>query len=71
MQPLLVDFGISRELDQLATHVKSRAMGTYGYQAPEVSMMRYSPKTDIFALGVIILQMATGRYVKVSLLIPC
>lgn len=68
LQPLLADFGISRELRNMATHVTSRAMGTYGHTAPEVWRRgEHSTKSDIYSLGIMMLQLATGRYVGFSI----
>lgn len=62
----MADFGISRAVPELAaaTHVTSAAgMGTHGYTAPEVQRFGlFGPKSDTFALGVVMLQLATARY---------
>nr|CAB3463476.1 unnamed protein product [Digitaria exilis] len=42
--------------------VTSHIAGTYGYMAPEYAMHgQYSVKSDVFSLGVLLLEMVTGR----------
>jgi ankyrin repeat protein len=57
----LADFGISAEASsKLATTTKAR--GTYEYKAPELNLHRpqFSNKSDIWALGCILHELATG-----------
>ncbi len=61
---VLLDFGLSRhaELPDLLGEESSAPMGTAAYIAPEqVLGDRTDPASDIFALGCILYQMATGE----------
>jgi len=62
MVPKITDFGLSRLLDQQQTISTSSQYGTLGYMAPEYLQRGIiSPKSDIFSLGVIILELITGH----------
>lgn len=57
--PRLTDFGISRVLkSSRQTHSSS---GTPSYMPPEAFDGRYSVQSDIWAMGVVLYQMLTGR----------
>lgn len=61
---VLLDFGLSRhaELPDLLGEESSAPMGTAAYIAPEqVLGDRFDPASDIFALGCLLYQMATGE----------
>lgn len=59
MEPKISDFGISRLF--VEGNIPHRAIGTIGYMAPEfIEKQAISPKSDIFSLGVIILELLTG-----------
>jgi len=61
---LLSDFGLSRFAPELrgASHLTScHAVGTFGYQAPEIMLGQYSTASDVYSVGVLLLQVATGR----------
>ncbi|GAB2291648.1 Probable serine/threonine-protein kinase pbl21 [Dionaea muscipula] len=61
--PKLSDFGLAR-LGPVGdrTHVSTRVMGTYGYCAPEYAMSgRLTTKSDVYSLGVVLLELITGR----------
>ncbi|XP_037430960.1 putative receptor-like protein kinase At4g00960 [Triticum dicoccoides] len=62
MVPKITDFGLSRLLDQQQTlHTESRH-GTFGYMPPEIFHRgTVTSKSDIFSLGVIIMEVITGR----------
>ncbi|KAM0842356.1 hypothetical protein ACQ4PT_058404 [Festuca glaucescens] len=61
MLPKVTDFGLSRPLDEQTISTASRA-GTLGYMAPEyIHSGKLTPKSDIFSLGVIILEVVTGH----------
>ena len=56
----LSDFGLSREMDESET--TSTAKGTWRYMAPEIHTdHHFSFKTDVYAYGMLILEMGTGK----------
>ncbi|XBI85612.1 hypothetical protein VPH35_093736 [Triticum aestivum] len=65
MTPKIVDFGLSRCFDEKQSQAITENMaGTLGYMAPEFHrgdkcMITY--KSDIYSLGVIIIEMLTGK----------
>jgi serine/threonine protein kinase len=61
---VLIDFGLARhrDLPDLLEEEFRIPMGTYPYIAPEqVLQTRGDPRSDIFALGALLYEMATGR----------
>ncbi|CAM0914147.1 unnamed protein product [Alopecurus aequalis] len=61
MVPKVTDFGLSRLLDEHTISTASRD-GTLGYMAPEyLHTGTLTPESDIFSLGVIILEVVTGH----------
>jgi hypothetical protein len=57
----LLDFGLAREQDQAALTLPGQALGTAAYMAPEVGRgEQATPAADIYALGCIFFQLATG-----------
>jgi serine/threonine protein kinase len=58
----LADFGISRAVDDTAVTTTGCIVGTAAYLAPEqVRGERVGPPTDVFALGLVMLEALTGR----------
>ncbi|CAL5052784.1 unnamed protein product [Urochloa decumbens] len=63
MMPKISDFGIARMFggDQTTAYTL-KVIGTYGYMSPEYAMDgMFSMKSDVYALGVIVLEVVTGR----------
>jgi serine/threonine protein kinase len=58
-QPRLTDFGISRVLK--TTAMTQNASGTPHFMPPEAFAGRYSPQSDVWAAGVILYQMLSGK----------
>ena len=61
---VLLDFGLSRhaQLPDLLAEEQRSAVGSYGWIAPEqIVGVRGDPRSDIFALGVILYEMCTGE----------
>eukprot|EP01062_Namystynia_karyoxenos_P013609 TRINITY_DN14902_c0_g1_i1.p1 TRINITY_DN14902_c0_g1~~TRINITY_DN14902_c0_g1_i1.p1 ORF type:complete len:424 (+),score=93.54 TRINITY_DN14902_c0_g1_i1:92-1363(+) len=64
----LADFGLARfsghgegGIEANWTAITSRAMGTPGYMADEVLAGHFAPATDVYAVGVTLLQLLTGQ----------
>ncbi|XP_059625798.1 receptor-like cytosolic serine/threonine-protein kinase RBK2 [Cornus florida] len=62
-EPQICDFGISKWLpEQWTHHSVSKFEGTFGYLAPEYLMHGIvDEKTDVFAFGVLLLELISGR----------
>ncbi|XP_074266285.1 putative cysteine-rich receptor-like protein kinase 20 [Silene latifolia] len=63
MYPKIADFGLARICDVGQTHINpTRVVGTHGYMAPEyIYHGQFSAKSDVYALGVLILEIVSGR----------
>ncbi|CAL5428312.1 unnamed protein product [Camellia sinensis] len=60
--PKIADFGMARLFLENQTHVKTRAVGTNGYVAPEYVMHGHlSPKADVYSFGVVVLELISGQ----------
>jgi hypothetical protein len=55
------DYGLSKSLAASADAGMSENVGTCYYMAPEISRGRYHKPIDIYAIGVIVYEMLTGR----------
>jgi nucleotide-binding universal stress UspA family protein len=64
-EAVLVDFGLARHAhypDLLAEEIRS-PIGSAPYISPEQVMgVRWDPRSDVFALGCVLYELATGRY---------
>ncbi|CAL1397047.1 unnamed protein product [Linum trigynum] len=62
-EPQIADFGLARWLPEHWTHhTVSKIEGTFGYLPPEFFMHGIvDEKTDVFAYGVLLLELITGR----------
>jgi serine/threonine protein kinase len=69
-QVKVLDFGLARRFQTVDTHelgtegstIPGRPMGTANYMAPErILQLPLDPRSDLFSLGVIMFEMATGR----------
>ena len=60
----LGDFGLSRDVKSKSLKSMTKIVGTWMYQAPErINNQRYGMSSDIWALGVILMEMITGNRV--------
>lgn len=58
----IADFGLSRLMTAAANTNVIATAGTLGYNAPELSKIKKAnTKTDVYSLGVIILELLTGK----------
>lgn len=58
----LLDFGAVQELFRLSGSGGSTVVGSFGYMAPEQFLGRACPQSDLYALGMCLLQLLTGRH---------
>ncbi|XP_057248143.1 G-type lectin S-receptor-like serine/threonine-protein kinase At1g11330 [Beta vulgaris subsp. vulgaris] len=63
LNPKISDFGMARIFETKQNQGNTiRVVGTYGYMSPEYAMEgRFSEKSDVFSLGVLLLEMVSGR----------
>ncbi|XP_016492886.1 G-type lectin S-receptor-like serine/threonine-protein kinase At4g03230 [Nicotiana tabacum] len=63
MNPKISDFGLARIVEEKTTEANTKkVVGTYGYMSPEYALEGlFSIKSDVFSLGVVILEIVTGR----------
>ncbi|XXG68630.1 hypothetical protein AAC387_Pa06g1675 [Persea americana] len=62
LNPKISDFGLAKLYDDKLTHISTRVAGTIGYLAPEYAMRGHlTEKADVFAFGVVTLEILSGR----------
>ncbi|OMO67590.1 hypothetical protein COLO4_30091 [Corchorus olitorius] len=62
LTPKIADFGLARCVAPDKTHVSTAIAGTLGYMAPEYLVRgQLTEKADVYAFGVLVLEIATGR----------
>ncbi|XP_048565717.1 probable LRR receptor-like serine/threonine-protein kinase At1g56140 [Triticum urartu] len=62
LNPKISDFGLARHYKDSMTHLNTGVAGTLGYLAPEYAMMGHlMEKADVFAFGVVALEIIAGR----------
>ncbi|MBI5852859.1 MAG: serine/threonine protein kinase [Planctomycetes bacterium] len=71
LSPVLIDFGLGRDLFRELSWTRSGAVvGTVGWMAPEQldgDIDAISPRTDVFALGLVLHRALTGRELRKTL----
>lgn len=55
------DYGLSKYISASRRSGQTESVGTFHYMAPEIGKGVYGKEIDIYALGVILYEMATGR----------
>ena len=55
------DYGLSKMISHQAASHQSESIGTCHYMAPEIGTGKYNKPIDIYAIGVILFEMITGR----------
>jgi hypothetical protein len=55
------DYGLSKSISTSERTAQTQSIGTVHYMAPEISTGNYNKQIDIYAAGVILYEMVTGR----------
>uniref|UniRef100_R7W3Q7 non-specific serine/threonine protein kinase n=1 Tax=Aegilops tauschii TaxID=37682 RepID=R7W3Q7_AEGTA len=62
MIPKITDFGVSRNFEEMQTQtIATKMIGTIGYLAPEFHTNVITRKFDLYSLGIIIMEILTGK----------
>ncbi|XP_031285235.1 probable LRR receptor-like serine/threonine-protein kinase At1g56140 [Pistacia vera] len=60
--PKISDFGLAKLFEDEKTHISTHVAGTFGYLAPEYVIRGHlTEKIDVFAFGIMILEVVSGR----------
>lgn len=55
------DVGLSKFITPSRRSAQTESVGTVHYMAPEVSRGRYGPEVDVYAAGILLVEMLTGK----------
>jgi serine/threonine protein kinase len=61
-KPILVDFGTAKHIPTGEFSVTGTGIGTKGYMAPEQSVGKTKPNSDIYSLGATCIHLLTGKH---------
>ncbi|XP_010915339.2 inactive protein kinase SELMODRAFT_444075 isoform X1 [Elaeis guineensis] len=61
-EPMVGDFGLARWQPDVDQGVETRAIGTFGYLAPEYAQSgQITEKADVYSFGVVLMELVSGR----------
>lgn len=70
-EAVIADFGLAKEMEAHETHATTAVKGTIGHIAPEYFVSgQCSEKTDVYAFGVFLLELISGKDVYTLTVIP-
>src|SRR5262249_24950436 len=55
------DYGLSKSISTSQRTAQTQSVGTVHYMAPEISTGNYNKQIDVYAAGIILYEMLTGR----------
>lgn len=61
LEAKISDFGLAKLCPDEQTHLTTAIAGTLGYMAPEMTRGQLSEKVDVFAYGILLMEIVTGR----------
>ncbi len=56
------DYGLSKVISNSQRSNNTQSIGTFHYMAPEIGKGKYGREVDIYALGIILFELLTGRH---------